>query len=393
MNKENFLPTGEYFLRLIRYGIGAETPDAPPEKPDGVVWEDVFLLSKKHYLSAVTYLCVKELKEKPDKELLGKWEHAYAISVHIDIRQAFAWEELKQAFSEKGLRILPLKGLCIKKLYPDPELRLMSDLDILYEKSLFSDVKKTMLELGYEYRKETAGSNHQIFERAPDLHVEMHSDLLPGTSPLAEYYADAWSRAHPAKESSVYHFSREDEYIFLLIHAWKHFQGNGGGIRSIVDFYLFLKQYEKNLDKEYISRELKKADSIALKNGIQEESPSEFEKFIQNKTEQWFKRDLIELDQSGAELLMNGVYGRKENAWRREYERKGKIRYLFSRVFPPFRMMKMSFPILKKFPVLLPFCWCIRLFRGIFFKGKEVNKELHYINSIPKNKEMNINKK
>lgn len=394
MTKDSFLPTAEYFLRLVRYGIGMEKQEAaPPEKPECVLWEDIFRLSESHYLSAVTYCAIRELEHKPEKELLEKWEHAYGVCVHIDVQQAYAWEELKQAFSEKGLKLLPLKGLCIKELYPDPSLRLMSDLDILYEKSRFSEVREALLELGYSYRKETAGSNHQVFERAPDLHVEMHSALLPAVSPFAEYYSDAWSRATPTEEDAVYRFSREDEYVFLLIHAWKHFHGAGCGARTIADFSLFLGRYKDELNREYISGEIEKADALAQKNGQKKESLAGFEKFLFAKTEQWFYSESIGLDDSDERLLLSGVYGRRENVWRQECEGKGRFRYLLSRAFPPYRVMKASSPVLEKLPFLLPFFWLKRLFRALFFKRKEVNRELRFVNSVQKNKETNINNK
>lgn len=244
MDRESFLKTGAYFLGLVRLGSEENRKKSLfPKKPDGVKWTDIFYLSEKHSLSAVTFRALESADEKPKGEVWEKWERAYRVCVHADIQQLFAWDEIKEDFSEKGINVLPLKGLRIKKLYPETVLRLMGDLDILYRKSQFFEVKNGLQALGYIYKKESAGGHHQIFERPPVTHVEMHRALLPDESPFAEYYADPWQRALPTDEESVYRFSLEDEYIFMLMHGYKHFSGAGSGVRTVLDFYLFLKAY------------------------------------------------------------------------------------------------------------------------------------------------------
>ena len=265
MDKETFFKTGEYFIRLVRFGAsGGE--GLPPEKPKEVSWRDILLLSEKHSLAALTYSALSRLEKKPDGETAEKWEHAYRVGVHADIQQEFAWEEIKERFSKEGIKLLPLKGILLKSLYPEPAFRSMGDLDILYEEKDFEKIKALMRESGYEYRKESAGSNHQIFFRPPVTTVELHRTLLNETSPFAEYYKDVWRRALPTAEPFVCELSREDEYIFLLIHGHKHFSGAGSGVRTILDFWLYLKRYGKELDRKYIAAELSRAQEIARRS-------------------------------------------------------------------------------------------------------------------------------
>lgn len=267
MDKETFFKTGEYFIRLVRFGAsGGE--GLPPEKPEEVRWRDILLLSEKHSLAALTYSALSRLEKKPDGETAEKWEHAYRVCVHADIQQEFAWEEIKERFSKEGIKFLPLKGILLKSLYPEPAFRSMGDLDILYEEKDFEKIKALMRESGYEYRTESAGSNHQIFFRPPVTTVELHRALLNDTSPFAEYYKDVWRRALPTAEPFVCRLSREDEYIFLLIHGHKHFSGAGSGVRTVLDFWLYLKRYGKELDRKYIAAELSRAQEIARQSAL-----------------------------------------------------------------------------------------------------------------------------
>lgn len=381
MDRETFLKTGAYFLGLVRLGAEKNRRKSLfPKKPDGVKWTDIFYLSEKHSLSAVTFRALESADEKPEGEVWEKWERAYRVCVHADIQQLFAWDELKEDFSEKGINVLPLKGLRIKKLYPETVLRLMGDLDILYRKSQFFEVKNGLQALGYTYKKESAGGHHQIFERPPVTHVEMHRALLPDESPFAEYYADPWQRALPTDEESVYRFSPEDEYIFMLMHGYKHFSGAGSGVRTMLDFYLFLKAYGDTLNREYIDGEIAAADALAEKRGAEGAPLKNFEATLFRKIGLWFEGESAVLDETGLEILSDGVYGRAEKRWIKESRKKGRGKYLFGRLFPPFRTMKQAFPVLKKLPFLLPFFWIWRILRGVFKRRKNIAREVRCVN-------------
>ena len=431
MDKETFFKTGEYFIRLVRFGAsGGE--GLPPEKPEEVSWRDILLLSEKHSLAALTYSALSRLEKKPDGETAEKWEHAYRVCVHADIQQEFAWEEIKERFSKEGIKFLPLKGILLKSLYPEPAFRSMGDLDILYEEKDFEKIKALMRESGYEYRTESAGSNHQIFFRPPVTTVELHRALLNDTSPFAEYYKDVWRRALPTAEPFVCRLSREDEYIFLLIHGHKHFSGAGSGVRTVLDFWLYLKRYGKELDREYIAAELSRAQEIARQSAsphaqeiaCQSASPSiqetsqtaksenlrntdpetafnpfeeaasdmivetaaeteapleEFEKTLEREISLWFSAENPTLDETEVALLSDGVYGRIEKLWERKLQEKGKFKYFAERLFPPYKVMKQRFTLLEKLPFLLPFFWIWRLIRGAFCRRKAAAAEYRYI--------------
>ena len=107
MDRLGFENLSLYFLKLVRYGADVERAqrELPPEKPEEIEWEDVYKLADKHSLTALIYRVVQNLKEKPSEELLKKWEHEYMVGLLADSQQLYAWEELQEVFSEKGLKI------------------------------------------------------------------------------------------------------------------------------------------------------------------------------------------------------------------------------------------------------------------------------------------------
>ncbi len=56
----------------------------------------------------------------------------------------------------------------------------------------------------------------------------------------------------------------------------------------------------------------------------------------------------------------------------------GKFRSLFKAVFLPYSRMKAHFPLLEKWPALLPWYWLIRIFQNLKGNLKKKRKMLDY---------------
>lgn len=378
MEKERFLSLCDYFIRLVRFGLGAD--ECAPNKPTDVEWADVYELSERHSLTALCFFALKG--EEVSNEVKVKWERAYDSCVRTDVLQLYAWEEIKQTAKESGLKLLPLKGLHVKKLYPQTVLRQMGDLDILYEAEKFPLLKEKLQELGYAYRKESTHSNHQVFFREPVTETEFHSDLMPEGAAYRAYYEEPWKRAVKTEEENIYAFSRNDEYVYSVLHAAKHYGTAGSGIRTIADFYLYLKKYKAELDRAYIDRELKKADELAIAARHDAISAVSFEKMLLQTVKELFEEDEIIFSEESLRMISDGVYGSLESFWKKGCEKTGKKKYIFKRLFPSYSVMKRQHPVLKYLPFLLPFFWFTRMCKALFKNGKRVRAELKYVSDM-----------
>ena len=73
-----------------------------------------------------------------------------------------------------------------------------------------------------------------------------------------------------------------------------------------------------------------------------------------------------ELTDDGRQLLNDmfsgTVYGKGKTMAEKVDEHGGKGRYILSRLFPKVSIMKNTYPVLEKCPVLLPFYYLVRLF-------------------------------
>lgn len=193
---------------------------------------------------------------------------------------------------------MPLKGYYMKKLYPAPLMRSCCDLDVWFDPSREKEVKAALGELGFTMKN--AGENH-MFHTYGAASLEMHYSL--GKIPACpDYYADVFSRlVHVG--GSLYNFTDEDFYVFLIAHLYKHFKSGGTGIRSVLDIYVY-NEKKPDLDRDYLAGEFAALGLVS------------FEEKLRALAYRWFGGEEIsdEPDPLADYVLGSGVYGTVQNA-------------------------------------------------------------------------------
>ncbi len=356
-------------IKIIRYMMssaaafvnGAEIP----EKPDFIKWEDIYVIAKKHSLTA--FMCsIYQARVSPD-ELLLKWKNESSVLAAKHLVQKLEFSKITRLFEENEIVYLPLKGFKIKELYPSPELREMSDIDICVNPQDFDKASQIILNLGN--RLEHEGSVHNCYINPPFIEIELHRMLFDGRT-------DFRTDLCPQKfHDNKYHrcFSLTEELVFLLLHAKKHDSHGGCGARAILDFYLFFKKRGKEIDKELLEKRLA------------EEKLVDFYENLTRLISLWFENGSLTPEVIDFELytLRGGTYGTLVNYIENETSKRG-IGFYFSRIFPRFSFMVKRYPILKKCPILLPFLYIVRWIVAIF--DGSVMKNLRVIAYKRKNK-------
>ena len=105
------------------------------------------------------------------------------------------------ALNNNGVKCMPLKGSILKYLYPSPELRTMSDLDILYETKKSKQLRNILKSFGYKCEKK-GGKDDEYF-KPPFMNLEMHRIMVDeGHEQIADYYSNIWDVIKPINEGS-----------------------------------------------------------------------------------------------------------------------------------------------------------------------------------------------
>lgn len=335
-----------------------------------------YKLSKYHSLRAALYLALVNTKVSVDQESLNKIEQYYLNNVKKAVLFDKERNELFNYLNDNQINYLPLKGIIVKDYYLDPQSREFADNDILFEDSKSDLVKAFFVNKGYEvelYKR----SNHDVFLKKPFYNFEMHRALFApqeDNEVFVNYYKDYLDKT-PIKEKYEHCLKDEDFYVYFTAHTYKHFRNSGCGIRTLIDYYVYLKN--KNLDFDYINKELEKLDLLDFSNKIINLSNKAFNDEPLNEEEE--------------EMLLyiasSGTYGTMEHSVSKGIKKKGKFGYFMARVFPPYSFYKSAYPWAYKCPILIPFAWMARFFRILFKNPKRATSELKMISKSKDKKE------
>lgn len=363
--------TYEYLFHLIS---AAFTGQIPPEKPDGVSWEELFREAKRQNVFMVAYDSIKRLQNKPNDKQLAAWQTRSNKLLTKSINQSVEIERLLDVFERDGIDVLPLKGYLLRDMYPTRELREMTDFDLLVRDDRSEKMKKIMAELGYEALNEV--NHHAEYKKAPYVIIELHSKLLPDRFGHKSYCSGVWKRSKCCESfAHVYEMTIEDYLIFNLLHFEKHYHNTGCGIRFIVDLHAILRRYEDSLDMTYFRSTI---DMLGLRDFTDTAFALERALFRAEPATANTQKMLDKMIALGA---FGSNAGREMNIIDRltpksGNEKIGKLRYYLQIVFPPVSEMKCSYPVVEKAKFLLPVFWVCRGVKTIFRNPKHISE--HY---------------
>lgn len=343
--------TQQGVVTLLRSAITGEKCTLP----EGFTLEAADELIQKQGLLPMAYqgayLCGMDAKS----ELTQRYQKLYFRHLMRSEQQMRKAEQIFKVFEEKGIDYLPVKGCLLKKLYPQPELRMMGDADILIRKEQYDEIKPVMEALGFE---EGVWSTYDVHWTSRELLAELHYRIFSDNhEDLYGYFGDGWSKAVKV-EGSRYTFSAEDMFLYIFGHMTKHFRFCGIGARQIVDLYVYRKA-NPHMDEEKIEGVL---GGIGL---------LEFYRNIKKLLAVWFEgapeEPVTEL--IGNYVFSGGSFGSEKNtlqareiinAQNADGIRNTKFRAIWHALFPSLKFLQLSYNVLYKHPWLYPFFWVVR---------------------------------
>lgn len=348
-----------YLIHLLDCGLKGKKPE---EKPEGISFEQIFDLACKHSVANLAYYGIEKLERQPEETLCKQWKEVRDKAIVKGITQLYERDLIVERLTAAGIDICPLKGCLLKEMYPQQDMRTMSDLDILMEPGKAEAVENILKSLGYKMKLEYH-SGHDVYNKEPVMDVEMHHvlmDLEAVEETYLKYYENPWKCLKADKENPhLYRMNWDDYYVYLIAHLAKHCQLGGTGIRSIMDIHVFLQCHGTDLNQDYLKEELQKMGLLELKQRCE------------SLAEVWFgagepKKAFEELTEY---IVRSGTYGNTQRTVMHMVEKgvtesgDSRLRYLLHRLFPSKEKMQRKYRSLKKYPFLLPLCWGLRLIR------------------------------
>lgn len=329
----------------------------------------IYRLAKRHDLAHTVSRFVYNNGIEVDEGLMSLLRGEEYTVIYRHEQMKYAYGQICSAFEEEKIPYVPLKGSVIRGFYPDETMRTSCDIDILVREEDLDRAIECLAARGYRCGQK---HYHDVSLYSPgDVHLELHFNIQEFTDSLDVILKDAWEHASPT-EGYRYDFSKEFFVYYIYAHMAYHFVGGGCGIRPLMDIWVM--EHRANLPYTCAEQLLKKAGIYKFA-----EDMSKFANicFSGGEEDEFFNTVM-------SYICYGGVYGNMGNKLAAYKSKdKGSFAYLMERIFLPYRAMTVLYPILKKHPYLLPFCWVARwvkaLFRG---KTRGLVQEMTYSNAI-----------
>lgn len=303
----------------------------------------------------------------------------YMRYISIDANQEYYLNHILAIFEINGINHMALKGSVIKYIYPTPELRESADIDIWIEPNDAKRAKQLLDAEGFKTVKYGI-SNHDVYCINNIIYVELHKELV---SKKFQWYGICNSIVRDCKKEDGYNYrykmSDEDFYVFMLIHMAKHILYGGAGIRLVLDVWVYLRTYR--LNQERLAVRLKEADLLM------------FDKTVKLLCDYWFNDKQVTdagVLRLSDYMIHSGWNGTSEqvkltNSIRESENNHTHLHRYVKSIFWSKNKMAVRYPILNKFPVLLPAMWVHRIVNALFRKKGSLTNFVHYYDDIKEN--------
>jgi len=248
-------------IKLLQLALGNETDHSLPKEID---WHKVVKLSYSQGVPAIAVDGYNKLTDiatgldnPENKKLKFDWFSTLLKAESDYERHQNTLSQLKETLSEQSIRILLLKGLGLSRYYPIPNHRPTGDFDIFtYSRHL--EVDKLFSDRGIEIDRKN--EKHSVFD-FQGITVENHYMYLDSYLTRCEKKVQRYleSLGEDVLQPEGYNTpSPLKNYFFLLCHLARHFsEYESITLRHILDWGLFLKAENDNLDKVIIRNKLK----------------------------------------------------------------------------------------------------------------------------------------
>lgn len=294
----------------------------------------------------VANLLVVGLKENGLlSEKYKKLENELFKAVYRYERMEFELEQICDVLEKEKIPFIPLKGAVMRKYYPEPWMRTSCDIDVLIpSEKLQLAIDSLTKQLSYRFESKYT---HDASLFSPSgIHLELHYDLVEQNraNRASRILAEVWADARLSEDCSYrYEMSDEMFYFYHIAHMAKHFENGGCGIRPFADVWVLNHRVPFSAEKR---EKLLKKGNLWL-----------FAEQARLLSEVWFGNgEHSEITEQMQEYVLNGgIYGSAENRITVQQQKKGgKFKYVASKIFLPYRVLKYHYPILQKHRWLTP---------------------------------------
>lgn len=375
MNIESLL------FNLLRSEIcQVEMPHEIQNLADPNLLQDLYGLSALHDMAQIVAQAIEKMNVNSNEEIVKKFQKQQMLAIYRYQKIQYELEQLCATLENAKINHIPLKGAILRNYYPEPWMRTSCDIDILIpSKDLKVAVECIVEKLNYKKGNKNF-HDFSLFSES-GVHLELHYDLIEEMRhpAFSNVLAKVWNYAELKKDFQHHYLLRDDFfYYYHIAHMVKHFEEGGCGIRPFLDLWILEHRLEH--------------DASARKMLLEEGNLFTFAQAARQLADVWFSCELHNdiSKQMEKYILFGGVYGNLENKISVQQSKKGgRLRYLVTKIFPPYTTLKFQFPVLQKHFYLTPVFIIVRWWKWLLQGDtRRTMQELNMNTSVSKSRVM-----
>lgn len=219
--------------------------------------KEISEIAKEHGVLTLLY-SVRERFSLDNRTLIEK-ESQKAVKYFY--RQLYLTNYVVSLLSKASVETVVIKGVDTASFYPEEELRISGDIDLLLlNPKCLEKAKKTLLENGFETVDSKVSPHHLVVKYDGKYIVEIHtSPTRPfDSAKINNIVANIFKPENIAvkrKEICGFDFPVLDEemrVIFNFLHMLNHFLSAGFGLKTLCDWsVIWMEDYEEPVYEKY----------------------------------------------------------------------------------------------------------------------------------------------
>ena len=331
-------------------------------------------------LHSLAHLVADVLKKNgiaPDSDTVkARIQKIILSEAYISATNENICNQTESALKDNNIPYILLKGAFISTLYPERWMRTSCDIDILIHEKDIEPAVFVLTEKGFTTDNEK--HFHDVHLRLGEGLLELHFSICEGQKNIDRILENAWDYSVKDKNNCKYQFTNEFFAFHIISHMAHHFTNGGCGIKPFMDLWILKRHNFYNEDD---------VRSLCDKCGL-----LKFYTTVCQLIDIWFNdKEHTDLTKAVESFVLNGgTRGTTSNMVAAGTARnKSRFKFILSMVFLKKSKMINYYPVLNKYPFLLPFMYIKRLFEKISRKNTLQTETM--LNSIKNQNNEKIN--
>lgn len=207
--------------------------DFPASAPTAEKCEELLAFGKKQSILPIIYAGLKKMDIPADLLKAIDWERNRDLRrfvLHSD-----ALQKIEESLNKEQIPYIPLKGAVLRNLYPAPEMRISSDIDVLVHEDDLDRAIET-IETHTDFKADHR-AYHDISMLNQSVHLELHFSIKENMENIDKLLSQVWNYAVQEKESG-YLLTPEFQIFHVIAHMSYHMVRGGLGVRPFLDLWL-----------------------------------------------------------------------------------------------------------------------------------------------------------